>query len=127
MLMVGGLLALAGGWTMWASVRRLPHILVALAIVTIGSSIFQTVNRARMAQYAPPHLVGTFMGMQGALETFCRAAGGSLSGYLFAKWGGGGLSLACAGMAMYVALVMSLRGLERGGTGAGEESKMKVQ
>ena len=52
---------------MWSSVSSsTPSILAALTMAGVGSNVFQTVNKAAVAQHAPPELVGTVMGMSGA-------------------------------------------------------------
>ena len=54
------------GWMMWSSVSSsTPSILAALTMAGVGSNVFQTVNKAAVAQHAPPELVGTVMGMSG--------------------------------------------------------------
>lgn len=56
----------AVGWTMWSTVSRsIPSILAALTMAGVGGNVFQTVNKASVAQHAPPELVGTVMGMSG--------------------------------------------------------------
>lgn len=51
---------------MWSTVSgSLPSILAALTMAGVGGNVFQTVNKASVAQHAPPELVGTVMGMSG--------------------------------------------------------------
>lgn len=58
---------------MWSAVTvSTISILVALTMVGVGDNVFQTVNKAAVAQHAPPELVGTVMGMSG--ERIYRAS-----------------------------------------------------
>ena len=51
---------------MWSMVGdSLPSILISLIMVGVGGNIFQTVNKASVAQHAPSELVGTVMGLSG--------------------------------------------------------------
>lgn len=58
---------------MWSSVSgSTPSVLAALTMVGVGGNLFQTVNKAAVAQHAPPELVGTVMGMSGVYtNAFC--------------------------------------------------------
>lgn len=47
----------------------------------------------------------------GALDTFARSVAGPLSGYLFHAWGARGVPLSCSCVALYVALMLTLRGV----------------
>lgn len=60
---------------MWSTVSgSTPSILAALAMAGVGSNVFQTVNKAAVAQHAPPELVGTVMGMSGTSAVFLGSA-----------------------------------------------------
>lgn len=51
---------------MWSTISgSLPAIVVSLTLAGVGGNVFQTVNKASVAQHAPPELVGTVMGMSG--------------------------------------------------------------
>lgn len=51
---------------MWSTVSgSIPSILAALTMAGVGGNVFQTVNKAAVAQHAPSELVGTIMGMSG--------------------------------------------------------------
>lgn len=49
--------------------------------------------------------------MPGALETFARSVARPLSGYLFNAWGARGVPLSCSCIALYVAFMLTLRGV----------------
>lgn len=49
--------------------------------------------------------------MPGALDTFARSVAGPLSGYLFNAWGARGVPLSCSCIALYVAFMLTLRGV----------------
>lgn len=56
---------------MWSTVdTTIFSLQTALVIVGVGSNVFQTVNKAAVAQHAPPDLVGTIMGMSGTWERY---------------------------------------------------------
>eukprot|EP00903_Cladosiphon_okamuranus_P016218 g14965.t1 len=125
-LMASSLMVLALGWVMWSTVSgSLPSLLVSLTMAGVGGNVFQTVNKASVAQHAPPELVGTVMGTSAALETFGRSLAGPMSGYLFDAVGARGVPLSCSCAAAYVAVVLTVRGFAdvmRGGEVAGGES-----
>ncbi|CAM9718440.1 unnamed protein product [Ectocarpus sp. 13 AM-2016] len=124
-LLASSLVVLAGGWVMWSTISgSLPAIVVSLTLAGVGSNVFQTVNKASVAQHAPPELVGTVMGMSAALETFGRSVAGPMSGYLFETVGARGIPLTCSCAAAYVTFALSIRGFAesaRGGDDAGGE------
>ncbi|CAN0173340.1 unnamed protein product, partial [Ectocarpus fasciculatus] len=79
-LLASSLVVLAGGWVMWSTISgSLPAIVASLTLAGVGGNVFQTVNKASVAQHAPPELVGTVMGMSAALETFGRSVAGPMS------------------------------------------------
>ncbi|CAM9597964.1 unnamed protein product [Ectocarpus sp. 6 AP-2014] len=124
-LLASSLVVLAGGWVMWSTISgSLPAIVVSLTLAGVGGNVFQTVNKASVAQHAPPELVGTVMGMSAALETFGRSVAGPMSGYLFEAVGARGIPLTCSCAAAYVSFALSIRGFAesaRGGDDAGGE------
>lgn len=57
---------------MWSTVSgSLLSVLASLTMAGVGGNVFQTVNKASVAQHAPSELVGTVMGMSGELSV-CR-------------------------------------------------------
>ncbi|CAN0318519.1 unnamed protein product [Ectocarpus sp. 12 AP-2014] len=110
---------------MWSTISgSLPAIVVSLTLAGVGGNVFQTVNKASVAQHAPPELVGTVMGMSAAIETFGRSVAGPMSGYLFEAVGARGIPLTCSCAAAYVSFALSIRGFAesaRGGDDAGGE------
>lgn len=57
---------------MWSAVSgSIPSILAALTMAGVGGNVFQTVNKAAVAQHAPSELVGTVMGMSGTFRCVC--------------------------------------------------------
>lgn len=60
---------------MWSTISgSLPAIVVSLTLAGVGSNVFQTVNKAAVAQHAPPELVGTVMGMSGEAAIMVASA-----------------------------------------------------
>ncbi|CAM9899609.1 unnamed protein product [Scytosiphon promiscuus] len=112
LILATSLAVVAVGWVMWSTVSgSLSSILAALTLAGVGSNVFQTVNKASVAQNSPPELVGTVMGMSAALETFGRSIAGPMSGYLFDAVGPRGIPLTCSCAAAYVAIALSFRAL----------------
>ncbi len=67
------------GWVMWSMVGdSLPSILMSLIMVGVGGNIFQTVNKAAVAQHAPSELVGTVMGLSGEWTELSTGPGHSV-------------------------------------------------
>eukprot|EP00752_Nemacystus_decipiens_P009244 g8257.t1 len=126
-LMASSLMVLALGWVTWSAVSgSLLSILASLTMAGVGGNVFQTVNKASVAQHAPPELVGTVMGMSAALETFGRSLAGPTSGYLFDAVGARGVPLSCSCAAAYVAMVLTIRGfaaIVRGEEAAGGDGR----
>lgn len=59
---------------MWSTVSgSIFSVLAALTLAGVGGNVFQTVNKAAVAQFAPPELVGTVMGMSGTSKYFAAA------------------------------------------------------
>ncbi len=101
-IMAAGYVLIGAGFALNAFARTAPAFAITMSIFTLGEMVAMPVSSAYIADLAPAHLRGRYMGMFGLIWAMALAAGPSLGTMAYARspmllWlGCGGLGLLAA-------------------------------
>lgn len=95
-------------FTLFSDVQGPKALFIVLGIEVFSSVSFLLVNKTCISSTAPSDLSGTVEGMQMGSDTFARAIGGPLGGYLYGAYGPRKLALVSAMLVLCTALSIGL-------------------
>jgi MFS family permease len=106
-MMALGYLLIGGGFALNAFARDLPLLVGGMAVFTLGEMIAIPVAQAHIADLAPPHLRGRYMGAWGLTSALALIIGPSLGMMLF-KLNPASVWWACGALGVFAAAVISV-------------------
>ena len=83
-VMAAGYVLVGGGFALNACANSIPALVCAMAIVTFGEMLTIPVSAAYIADLAPPHMRGRYMGANGLVWAAALVIGPGLGMKLFA-------------------------------------------
>jgi len=104
-VMAAGYLLVGGGFASIAFVHTIPALVCAMTIVTFGEMLTMPMSSAYIADLAPPHMRGRYMGAFGLVWALALVIGPGLGMKLFAL-GPAMLWLSCGGLGVLAAAII---------------------
>ena len=104
-VMAAGYLLVGGGFASIAFADTLPALVCAMTIVTFGEMLTMPMSSAYIADLAPPHMRGRYMGAFGLVWALALVIGPGLGMKLFAL-GPAMLWLSCGGLGVLAAAII---------------------